>query len=478
MMLATFPEQFPAARRLARDVQLFAGPTNSGKTHAALEVLASAASGCYLAPLRLLALEVFQRLQARGVPVSLITGEDRIVDPSARVVCSTIEMCNFEHVVEVAVIDEVQMLGDRDRGSAWVAALLGVPAQTVIACGSDDAEAAAEAVIRTAGERMTTRAFARRGRLEVIDAAVSIDELAPGDALVAFSRSDVHSLARRVRKSGRTTAQIYGALGPEVRIEQAARFASGRADVLIATDAIGLGLNLPIKRLIFAATEKHDGARKRKLFAAEVQQLAGRAGRYADGVPGQVGALTRSDAEFVATALATKAGAVELPVCVSPTFGMVRSAMEELGTDRVSTALELLRSQAPTQVFAPTDLAEPILRARVADRYRDCDASKGVRSLSVEERYAYAFSPVPIREGQFELEMLISHHVLEDPAATPAGLREIRTLPRTRVVAQAEHLLAKLQRFSWWAHRFPGMADLDEVAAERRALSSALLGAL
>jgi len=152
--------------------------------------------------------------------------------------------------------------------------------------------------------------------------------------------------------------------------------------------------------------------------------------------------------------------------------------METLGTHHVAAALDSLQRQESTQVFAPAQLAEPILRARVADRYHDCDASKGVRSLTVDERVACAFAPIPVRDDPFELELLISHHVRRDPASAPAGISELRRLPRARVAAAAEHHLAKLQRFSWGAHRFPGLADLDEVAAHRSILSSALLATL
>ena len=119
-------QSFPQARTLNRQHHFYLGPTNSGKTHMALQTLQQATSGVYLAPLRLLAMEVRDRLMAAGVPCNLITGEERVMVAGARHTASTIEMLNPARTVEVAVIDEIQMLQDPDRGSAWTAALVGV----------------------------------------------------------------------------------------------------------------------------------------------------------------------------------------------------------------------------------------------------------------------------------------------------------------------------------------------------------------
>lgn len=132
----SFAVSFNLARSIKRHHHFYPGPTNSGKTYQALAALERATSGIYLAPLRLLAMEVRDRLVAAGVPCNLITGEERVLMDGAQHTASTIEMMNPGKQVEVAIIDEIQMLQDPDRGSAWTAALIGAPASQVFICGS------------------------------------------------------------------------------------------------------------------------------------------------------------------------------------------------------------------------------------------------------------------------------------------------------------------------------------------------------
>src|SRR5690606_33174918 len=173
----------------------------------------------------------------------------------------TMEMMNPTREVRVAVIDEIQMLRDPQRGWAWTAALVGVPAREVYVCGSDVThevcvrvvQAMEEAYDVTHLERMTplevesevVSAGSRRGRKK----APRVNGLAAGDAVIAFSRKDVLTLSARYRDYGFSVATLYGALAPEVRRTEADRFASGEADFVVATDAIGMGLNLPIRRV-------------------------------------------------------------------------------------------------------------------------------------------------------------------------------------------------------------------------------------
>ncbi len=281
--LASFNRNVPA-------IDYFAGPTNSGKTHAAIELLREAESGVYLAPLRLLALEIHERLNDLGVDASLVTGEERVVNPAARHISATVEMADLKREVELAVIDEAQMLADEQRGWAWTLAVAGVRAKRIVLCGSEDGVAAARQLAQRLGIELTVRRFERKNPLQVVD-AVALMALRPGDAVIAFSRNAVVELQSQIRRNGRPTAAIYGSLSPAVRRREAERFRTGEADVLVATDAIGLGLNLPIRRLIFAAVEKYDGETMRPLTPPEIRQIAGRAGRYGIHEEGQVTTL-------------------------------------------------------------------------------------------------------------------------------------------------------------------------------------------
>ena len=275
-----FATLFPAARAASRKLLLIVGPTNSGKTHEALLVARRAKSAAVLSPLRLLALEHYEALSKAGLPAGMVTGEERILPPGATHVARTVEAVDLREPVEVAVIDEIQMLADPARGWAWTRAAVGVPAGTVVMTGSPDAVALAEAVAAVTGEPLEIRYLERKSPLVVEPEPVSLDDLRPGDAVIAFSRRDAMALRDAVRATGRSVAMVYGNLSPEVRRSEARRFACGAAGILVATDAVGMGLNLPIRRVVFAALEKYDGRAVRPLTDSEIRQVAGRAGRY------------------------------------------------------------------------------------------------------------------------------------------------------------------------------------------------------
>jgi ATP-dependent RNA helicase SUPV3L1/SUV3 len=328
-----------------RAFEYFVGPTNSGKTHAAIELLCAAESGMYLAPLRLLALEVHERMSELGIATSLVTGEERVTLAGARHVSSTVEMVDLGRQVEVAVVDETQMLQDEQRGWAWTLAIAGVRAKRVVMCGSEDGLAAAQQLAKRLGLPLAVRRFERKNPLEVV-ASVALRELRPGDAVVAFSRNEVVDLQRQIRRFGRSTAAIYGSLSPAVRRREAERFRTGAAEVLVATDAIGLGLNLPIRRLVFAAVEKFDGTATRDLFPAEIRQIAGRAGRYGIHERGQVTTLDpRSLRRLRAAIEHVEVAPLALPIWISPTDEHLRRLSLLIGTTRVSRLLSFFQTR-------------------------------------------------------------------------------------------------------------------------------------
>jgi hypothetical protein len=160
----------------------------------------------------------------------------------------------------VAVIDEAQMIFDPSRGWAWTQAIVGVPANELLIICSAYAVPAIENLLGLCGERCTVRHFERKQQVQLLPAAVPIASLKLGDAVVAFSRKDVLMLRDQVSDNGKSVSVIYGALPPEVRRREAERFATGQTEVLVATDAIGMGLNLPIRRVLFST---HDQVRRR-----------------------------------------------------------------------------------------------------------------------------------------------------------------------------------------------------------------------
>lgn len=283
--LGEYPESFELARRMPRKFIAILGPTNSAKTHEAMEALAKARSGVYLAPLRLLALENYERLVEHFGPenqrVSLITGEERRIQEGATHIASTVEMLDTRTKIEVAVIDEIQMLADHERGSAWTAAVCGAPASTVFLVGALEARRAIEALAVRLDVPLEIRIKKRKGPLEAEPAAVAkIRNLKKGDAVIAFSRRDVLLWRDLVTEAGYSVSTVYGNLSPEVRRAQAERFREGAADIVVGTDAIAMGLNLPIERVVFTTSSKFNGIDEEEISPSLARQIAGRAGRY------------------------------------------------------------------------------------------------------------------------------------------------------------------------------------------------------
>ena len=274
-------DAYPLARTMERHFVLHVGPTNSGKTHDALQALMAAESGAYLGPLRLLAYEQFELMNHEGCPCTLLTGEELAEVAGARHVSSTVEMANFHKPIDVAVIDEAQMVADPDRGCHWTAAILGIPAREVHVCCAPHAANVVRELVELCEDSHHTVWHDRLVPLQAERRAFRLPGSAvPGDALIVFSRRAVHAVAAQVAAAGFRPSLVYGALPHDVRHEEARRFSEGETDVVVATDAIGMGMNLPIRRIVFVEQEKYDGHALRMLRPEEVQQIAGRAGRF------------------------------------------------------------------------------------------------------------------------------------------------------------------------------------------------------
>lgn len=283
-LMESIPEDitqlYPEARNVKRHFILHIGETNTGKTHDALEDFYNAGSGMYLAPLRLLALEIQEMSLARGINCSLTTGEEKDIRDGAKHLSCTVEKMDMTRHFDVCVIDEAQMVADSDRGWAWTEAILGVNADVVHVCMSPNAIHIVKMLIKMCGDTYTDIRHKRNSRLIVEDHDfIFPDDIRDGDALVAFSRRKVLMLATLLKKEGYKVSVIYGSLPYSVRKAEVARFLNGESRIVVCTDAIGMGVNLPIRRIIFTESKKFDGKSKRFLNMSEVKQIAGRAGR-------------------------------------------------------------------------------------------------------------------------------------------------------------------------------------------------------
>ncbi len=281
------------ARRLTRRWIALLGPTNSGKTHRSIEAMAAAEHAIYLSPLRLMALENQERIESMGVPCSLVTGEEEIIREGATHFCCTVEeFARFRHQHwDVVVVDEVQMMADPQRGWAWVDALVSAHTPKLMMTGPALIEPSLRTLCELCEDQLQVQRTKRLSPVEVCKRSTTLERLEPGSLLVAFSRKLVLELKGMLESVGKSVSVVYGALSPEVRREQARRFREGEADIMVATDAVGMGLNLPAHTLCFYTDEKFDGIQNRQLKVQEVKQIGGRAGRFGHHDSGEITAL-------------------------------------------------------------------------------------------------------------------------------------------------------------------------------------------
>jgi ATP-dependent RNA helicase SUPV3L1/SUV3 len=280
-----------------RHVKAVLGPTNTGKTHLAIERLCAHSSGAIGFPLRLLAREVYDRVCAiKGEKnVALITGEERIEPRDARYLLCTAEAMPVERDLAFVAIDEAQIAADRERGHIFTDRLLNMRGrEETMLLGS----ATLEPVVRSL---LPGTEIIERPRFSTLShaGAKKLSRVPPRSAIVAFSAEQVYAIAEMLRRFRGGAAVVMGALSPQTRNAQVELYQSGEVDYLVATDAIGMGLNLDITHVAFAGLSKFDGVRQRRLTPAEMAQIAGRAGRHQrDGTFGTLAGTGSHDAEF------------------------------------------------------------------------------------------------------------------------------------------------------------------------------------
>ncbi len=284
--------------RSERRVVAVLGPTNTGKTHLAIDRMLGHGTGMIGFPLRLLARENYDRIvRAKGAnAVALVTGEERITPPKARYFVCTVESMPVDRRVDFLAVDEIQLAADPERGHVFTHRLLNARGlEETMLLGAD--------TVRPLLKRLVPEAeFQARPRLSTLTYAGprKLVRLPPRSAVVAFSAADVYAIAELVRRQRGGTAVVMGALSPRTRNAQVALFQSGEVDYLVATDAIGMGLNMDLSHVAFAALSKFDGRGPRRLTPAELAQIAGRAGRHMnDGTFGTTANLPGLEPEVV-----------------------------------------------------------------------------------------------------------------------------------------------------------------------------------
>jgi len=455
-----FKNLFPLARQLKRKIVFHVGPTNSGKTYAALKALEAATTGYYLAPLRLLALEGYENLKKEGIHVSLITGEEEIIDEESTHISSTIEMMNSSVDVDVCVIDEIQMISDRDRGWAWANALIGAPAKKVILTGSGNALPAVKELCEYLGEALEVVTFERKNELEMMKYPVSMKKIEPQTAVVAFSRRDVLSLKQQLSERYRVSV-VYGNLSPEVRREEARRFREGESEILVATDAIAMGLNLPIKTILFAKDNKFDGLRRRELLPTEVIQIAGRAGRYGFEEKGYVGALDENALQTIDKAFHSPLPDIELPVSVMASLEHVMLIGEILETQNITTILGFFADNMEFDgPFMAANIDSMLEIAAIVDEYE----------LDLKTRFYLSCAPASISSPYIES---VFHRYIRQIEAGGKVLyippRDLPAFAQTNdMLLNAEDRVREISLYLWLSFKFPNIFEDTEKALQAR----------
>lgn len=382
------------ARRLKRHIIYHMGPTNSGKTYHAIQSLCVAKKGCYLAPLRLLAAELYDTMNSKGVVTTLLTGEECIEVEGATHYSSTIEMVRFNEDFDCAVIDEIQMIADEQRGWAWTRALVNICAPEIHICGDHTAFELVQQIAQMCGDSVEVKNYERMTKLEVQSLPVKLPDLERSDALIVFSRKNALKYKMSLEQLGFKVSVVYGRLSPEVRREQARKFDIGETDIMVSTDAISMGMNLPIRRIVFSALAKHIDGDEHKITQSEIKQICGRAGRYLRFPTGYVSCLSR---ESDGIGKIREALAYELPqkgrCMVGPDldiFTQVNNALKinSLPSLKLSEFLRLFNSMTFRDPFHCVDLTDMI---EITEMVEDADRQG---KLSHAEIFGYSCAPV------------------------------------------------------------------------------------
>ncbi|BFZ59789.1 RNA helicase [Saitoella coloradoensis] len=474
---ARYPgEWYPAAREMSRHITLHVGPTNSGKTHSALSRLASAERGMFAGPLRLLALEIWERMNKMGVPCNLITGDEKREVDDARIISSTIEMTDLDHPYDVAVFDEIQMIGDVERGGGWTNALLGVRAKEIHLCGEESVVDLVTRLAESVGDTVEVKRYHRLGALEVQEKSLEGDlsKIENGDCVVTFSRKNIFAIKRRIEEmTGKRCAVIYGSLPPETRAAQASLFNDPDSgfDVLVASDAIGMGLNLSIKRIVFETLQKWDGQKQVQIAPPQIKQIAGRAGRYkpntrtsesavieeplTEPIPGYVTTLISRDMPVLAAAMKTPV--IQLPKAgLQPGPGIMArfGALFPVETPYMVVMKRFYSMLRMSSLYFPSAGQNLWETAGIVSR---------VKGLTFEQHWVLSMAPIKLGDPRSVAALLdVAQKIATGTDGSILAIRGIdlealdEGLPRTTESLQRiESLHRVLGMYTWLCAKFP-----------------------
>jgi ATP-dependent RNA helicase SUPV3L1/SUV3 len=459
-----FKNLFPIARNMNRKLKLIVGETNSGKTYDAMKSLIKAETGFYLAPLRLLALEGYDTLRENKIPATLITGEEELVDEDSFHISSTIEMLNFNIDVDVCVIDEVQMLNDKDRGWAWTNAIIGVAAKEVIMTGSLDCVEAIKSIANWLGEELEIVYKTRLSKLKVLHKTVNYHNLPKNSAIICFSRKDVLNLKSKLSNQYRVSI-IYGNLSPEVRREEARRFREGKTDILISTDAIAMGLNLPIKTIVFAKTSKFDGETRRFLHSHEIKQICGRAGRFGIFDTGYITAIKSEDLHIIQEKFNQEHEIIKPPFKVMASLEHIELISKIFDSEKLSFLLDFFSKNMEFDgPFIANTIENMIEASKIVDKY----------DLTLRQKYYLSCAPITLKSPYIIKRFHTYIKALENDTsiAFHCELNRFKHIKNEYDLLMAEDIIKDITLYSWLSFKFDNFNEVQKAKEYRYKLNS------
>ncbi|GBG63209.1 hypothetical protein CBR_g36977 [Chara braunii] len=403
---------------MRRKIVYHYGPTNSGKTYAALQRFQQAKDGIYCGPLRLLAMEIYDKANAHGVYCNLTTGQEKKEMPFAKHVACTVEMASFHRPFEVGVIDEIQMMADEFRGWAFTRALLGLQVAELHVCGDPSMLPVIRGIAAQTGDDLEEHQYERFRPLKIETESLRGDfrAIRPGDCIVAFRRKDIFEIKKQLELlTDHRCSVIYGSLPPETRRQQAKLFNDPNSgyDVLVASDAVGMGLNLNINRVVFFSLQKFNGAEKRQITPSMVKQIAGRAGRRGSRYPdGSVTCFFSIDTPYLISCMGSDLREAD-GAGLFPFFEQVELFAARLPDVNFSTLLD--RFAKSTRLDGAYFLCKYDAMKRVAgmlDR---------VQGLTLRDRFTFCFAPV--NAGDMRMLAVIIHFASQYAKGIPVPLK-------------------------------------------------------
>ena len=466
---------FAAARdNASATVKAVLGPTNTGKTHLAIERLCAHSSGAIGFPLRLLAREVYDRVCAiKGErQVALITGEERIEPKDARWLLCTAEAMPVLSDLAFVALDEAQLAADRERGHVFTDRLLH-------ARGREETMILGSATLAPMVRALVPEAeIIGRPRFSTLShaGARKLSRLPPRSAIVAFSAEQVYVIAEMLRRHRGGAAVVMGALSPETRNRQVALFQSGEVDYIVATDAIGMGLNLDVSHVAFAGLSKFDGVRQRRLTSSEMAQIAGRAGRHQkDGSFGTLSGTGSHDAEFTPE----EVYAIEEHKFPPLTRLFWREA--EPRRDALAVLIADLEATPPLPVLAPAP--EAIDLAVLKRLAEDAAIAQTVRTPHAVARFWEVCRLPDFRQQGAEFHSRFVARLWQDLRRGELGADYV-----AQAIAQLDHTggdidtlqgrIAAIRSWAYIAQRPDWVIARDEMASRARAVEARLSDAL